>query len=94
MARIPAGTWVEVERILLNPGERAPAVPEDTQRTPYTLRISGFLMEEGEIGKEVVIRTMIGREVSGTLRLDNPSYHHDFGDTVPELLEIGVGGNA
>jgi hypothetical protein len=94
MATIPAGTWVEVERVVLKPAERAPNIPEDTARTPYVLRVSGFLTETGEMGKDVTVRTLIGRTLSGTLRTVNPSYHHDFGDTVPELLTIGLGGEA
>ena len=94
MSKIPAGTWVEIEQTLLPAGQRAPTVPEDTQKTPYILRMSGFLMAEGEIGQEVRIRTLIGREVTGCLKVENPSYRHSFGDTVPELLEIGLGGEA
>lgn len=31
---IPKGTWVEVRTIILQPSERAAAVPEDTAATP------------------------------------------------------------
>jgi hypothetical protein len=35
------------------------------------------------------VRTLIGREQEGRLRVVNPSYSHSFGDTVAELLTIG-----
>lgn len=86
---VKAGTWVEVERVLLQPEQRAANLPEDTARTPYLLRLSGFLQADAELGQEVSIRSLIGREHRGTLRLVSPSYAHSFGETVPELLMIG-----
>jgi len=49
------------------------------------------LLEDADLGQEVRIRTLIGRELRGTLRVINPSYTHSFGETVPELLTIGIG---
>lgn len=94
MSIIPAGTWVEIEQVILTPAQRAPSVPDDTRATPYVRRISGFLAAPVAIGGEATIRTMIGRTLSGTLRVVNPSYSHSFGETVPELLDIGLGGRA
>ncbi len=91
MQTVPAGTWVEVERTILPPEQRAANLPEETRKTPYVLRISGFLEEDGVVGNEVRIRSLIGRVLCGRLVRVNPSYHHDFGDTVPELLTIGTG---
>jgi hypothetical protein len=90
MTSIPAGTWVEIEKVVLNPEERAPSVPDDTKLTPYKMWVSGFLAEEGEIGEEVRIKSIIGRELSGKLIRVNPSYSHSFGKVVPELLKIGT----
>jgi len=87
---VARGTWVEIESIVLKPEERAPGLPEDTARTPYVLRLSGFLTEEAEIGNEVVVKSLIGRAHRGVLRAVNPSYGHSFGATVPELLHIGL----
>jgi hypothetical protein len=42
------------------------------------------------VGQPARIRTLIGREQSGTLLVVNPSYTHTFGETVPELLTIGT----
>ncbi len=90
MSTVSAGTWVEIERRVLEPGERAPNLPEDTRQLPYVLRVSGFLLEDAAIGAEARVRTLIGRELRGSLKTVNPSYEHSFGATVPELLEIGL----
>jgi hypothetical protein len=60
------------------------------RRVPYMLRVSGFLIEPAEPGGPARVRTIIGRELSGTLKTVNPSYSHSFGNTVPELLTIGT----
>jgi hypothetical protein len=90
MHEIQPGTWVEIEQVVLTPEQRAPTLPEDTQRVPYVLRVSGFLIEPAELGGPARIRTIIGRELSGSLKTVNPSYSHSFGSTVPELLTIGT----
>jgi 2-amino-4-ketopentanoate thiolase alpha subunit len=90
MSTVSKGTWVQIERVVLEPAERAPTLPDDTRRVPYVLRVSGFLLEGAAIGEQARIRTLIGRELSGTLTTVNPSYSHSFGETVPELLDIGL----
>jgi len=90
MDRILAGAWVEIEQVVLAPEERAPSLPPETKAVPYVMRVSGFLAESAELGQEVTIHTLIGRELRGTLRVANPSYSHSFGETVPELLTIGT----
>jgi hypothetical protein len=90
MSTVSRGTWVQIEQIVLDPAERAPTLPEDTRRVPYVLRVSGFLLEDAGIGDEARIRTLIGRELSGALTAVNPGYSHSFGETVPELLDIGI----
>jgi 2-amino-4-ketopentanoate thiolase alpha subunit len=90
MTQVKAGTWVEIEKTLLTPEERAPTLPEDTKKVPYILNVSGFLLDEAELGSPARIRTLIGRELEGTLKRVNPSYDHNFGKVVPELLRIGL----
>lgn len=90
MSNVAAGTWVEIEQILLTPAERAPGLPADTGSVPLLLRVSGFLVADASVGDDVSIRTIIGRELSGILRVVNPTYSHSFGDLVPELLTIGT----
>lgn len=90
MTPIKAGTWVEIEKIILTPEQRAPTLPEDTKKVPYVLNVSGFLLADAEMGASVSIRTLIGRELEGTLKAVNPSYTHSFGAVVPELFTIGL----
>ena len=94
MTWIKAGTWVEIEEIILTPEQRAPTLPEDTKKVPYVLNVSGFLLADTEVGAPARIRTLIGRELEGTLKTVNPSYMHTFGKVVPELLTIGLEKNA
>ncbi len=92
MEKIKKGTWVEIEQIVLTPEERAPSLPEDTRKVPYVLHVSGFLLEDALPGQEARIKTVIGRELQGRILIINPGYSHSFGDTVPELLTIGLEG--
>lgn len=82
------GDWVQIHQIVLKPEERAPQVPEDTKKVPLELWVKGFALHEAEIGQEIEIETVTGRHVKGTLREINPRYIHDFGNFVPELLQI------
>jgi len=93
MDAVKKGAWVEIQQLILKPEDRAPTLPEDTKLTPLVLRVNGFLTADAKIGDEVTVRTIIGRELAGTLRIDNPGYSHSFGTTVPELLSIGTGDN-
>ncbi|MEL7590231.1 MAG: 2-amino-4-oxopentanoate thiolase subunit OrtA [Anaerolineaceae bacterium] len=90
MGKIKQGTWVEIEQVVLQPAQRSTALPEDTKQVPYILRVSGFLEQDAEIGSQVTIKTIIGRRLSGELKIVNPSYAHTFGKVVPELLTIGT----
>lgn len=92
MSKIAKGTWVEIERVLLTPAERAPNLPEDTRACPYVLRLHGFLQQDAELGQDVAVKTLIGLEHRGVLREASPAYTHSFGTTVPELLVIGTEG--
>ena len=86
---IAAGTLVEIQTIVLAPGERAPQVPEDTARVPLEMRVKGFLVATAVIGEEVVIETAAGRKLRGTVVKANPAYTHGFGQPIPELQRIG-----
>ncbi len=90
MTVVARGTWVEIEKVLLKPEERASNLPEETRVCPYVLRVSGFLLEDAEVGSEVTIVSRIGNEHRGILKTINPGYSHSFGETVPELLRIGM----
>ena len=83
------GDWVRVHSILMEAGDRAPGVPDDTAEVPYELWDKGFLISDrAEIGEEVEIETITGRKIAGNLLETNPSYDHDFGEFIPEILMI------
>ena len=83
------GDWVLTHRIVLTPEQRAPQVPEDTHHVPLEMWVKGHLMADAEIGDRVQVTTRTGRLVEGTLLEVNPRYTHDYGEFVPELLEVG-----
>jgi len=85
---IKKGTWVRIHKIILEPSERAPQVPEDTRKVPFEMWVKGFLLQDAEMGDEVTIETVTGRTETGNLVEVNPYYEHDFGKFVPELLAI------
>lgn len=85
---IKKGEWVRIHKIILQPSERAPQVPEDTKKVPLEMWDKGFLQEDAEMGSEVTIETVTGRKETGKLIEVNPYYEHDFGKFVPELLAI------
>ena len=85
---VKKGEWVRIHKIILEPSERAPQVPEDTKKVPLQMWDKGFLQEDAEIGDNVTVETVSGRKEAGTLIEVNPYYEHDFGKFVPELLAI------
>ena len=83
------GDWVRIHSVILQPGERAAAVPEDTKRVPLEQWTKGYLQADAALGEEASVVTRTGRLVSGTLVDDAPHYTHSFGDFVPELQQAG-----
>lgn len=86
---VAKGTWVEIHRIMLAAGKRAPHVPEDTSQVPLEIRVKGFLTLSATVGREAEIVTSAGRHLRGTLAEVNPAYSHSFGPPIPALLPIG-----
>ncbi len=87
--RCAAGEWVEIERVLLEPAERAPGIPEDTAAQPVRVWVKGFARADAVIGDELEIETMSARVVRGRLSAIAPGYHHTFGTPPPEIVSIG-----
>jgi 2-amino-4-ketopentanoate thiolase alpha subunit len=86
---IPAGTWVELERVILDVGERAPGIPSDTASVPFAGRVRGLLVAPAFLKSEAQVRTQADRIVSGTLRTVLPRNPANFGETSAELLLVG-----
>ena len=87
--RCEAGDWVEVERILLEPGERAAGLPPETASKPLRMWVKGFAQGAAAVGEDVTVETMSGRLVSGRLSAVNPGYYHTFGAPIVELNGVG-----
>ena len=74
---------------MLEAGERAPQVPQDTRRVPLEMRVKGYLLTPAAIGEAADIETLSGRRLRGTLVEVNPAYTHSFGAPIAELASIG-----
>jgi hypothetical protein len=85
---VAAGTWVEIYSVVLEPGQRAPRIPDDTKQVPLEMRVKGFLAAPGKQGDSIDIITPSGRRLRGTLVSVNPAYAHGFGAPIPELTAI------
>ncbi|MHB9002854.1 MAG: 2-amino-4-oxopentanoate thiolase subunit OrtA [Coriobacteriia bacterium] len=83
------GDWVEIERVLLEPADRAPGLPANTAATPLGRWVMGFALAEARIGDEVEIETMTGRVELGRLVEISPGYTHTFGEPPRELAAVG-----
>lgn len=85
---IKKGAWVQIKKNIMKPEERAENIPADSKNVPLIMWVKGSLERDAELGDEVAVTTLTGRREEGTLVSINPSYKHDYGDFVPELLEI------
>jgi len=85
---IKKGAWVQIHKIVLTPAERSAQIPEDSKKVPLEMWVKGYLCEDAEMNTSARIETLTGRIENGTLMAVNPSYHHDYGDFIPELLVI------
>ena len=86
---IKKGSWVNVRSTILEPSERAKGIPQDTSEVPLIMWVKGSLQEDAELNSLVTVRTRMGRLEKGILEEVNPSTSVDYGDFVPEILEIG-----
>lgn len=84
------GEWVKIEKILLLPEERTAKIPDETKKVPYVVHVCGHLLEDANIGEEVTIVSRIGRFHTGKLIEENPTFRHNFGEFVPQLVDISL----
>ena len=88
MIKAKKGDWVQVEEVVLKAGERAPQVPEDTQKCDLKMWVKGIAQEDGNSGDIIRIKTVTGRDTEGELVDINPRYVHDYGEFQQEILKI------
>lgn len=86
---VKRGSWVQIHKIVLEPEDRAPQVPEDTKKVPLEMWVKGYLLENAYIGDFAAVRTLTGRVEKGTVVEENPTFTHNYGAFVPEILQIG-----
>ena len=86
---ITKGTWVQIRSTILEAGRRAAGIPEDTAATPLVMWSKGRLLADGELGCQVLVKTAAGRQEQGILEAAEPMEALDYGQFVPELLQIG-----
>ena len=87
---INRGAWVCISKTVLKPDERAKGIPDDTARTPLTMWVCGFLESDALLGSIVSVRTKTNRLEIGLLEEACPTTVIDYGDFVPEILQIGA----
>lgn len=85
---IKKGDWIQIENVVLPAGNRAPQVPEDTQKCDLKMWVKGEALSDACEGELVKVRTTTGRIAEGYPTEVNPGYIHDYGDFQPELLRI------
>lgn len=85
---VKKGTWVQIKKVILKPNERASNIPEDTKGLPLIMWVKGYLLDDAKINDNVKIETATGRIEEGILIAENPTYKHNYGDFVFELIQI------
>ena len=85
---IKKGTWVRIEKVILQAEERTAKIPEDTKSTPFKMWTKGVLQEDCELLAVAKIKTVADREDEGILVEVNPFYELNYGSFVPEIIEI------
>lgn len=88
--QVQKGDWVQVYDVILQPGERAEQVPEDTSNVPLEMRVNGFVQTDAVEGDTVTVVTLAGREVTGKLTKAFPTYELSYGDHIPEVAQISL----
>lgn len=85
------GDWVQVHLVVMEAGERAPQVPDDTAKVPLEMKVKGSLIEESAvIGDNVTVETSVGRKITGKLVAVDPTYDIGFGPPPVELRQVGA----
>lgn len=87
---VKAGSFVRIHKVILKSSERANTIPEDTSSTDLRMWTKGFLKADANIGDEVEVKTLAGRNETGTLVAVNHTYEVNYGEFVEEIIPIGV----
>ena len=88
---IKKGTFVRIEKTILQAEERTAKIPDDTKAVPFKMWTKGILQNDCELGEQATVITMSKRQDTGTLVEANPMYELNYGDFLPEMIEIDLG---
>jgi len=81
--------YVRIHRNILEAVERTGKLPEGTKSVPLEMWVKGWLQDdEAQIGDTVTVKTVVGRLETGVLMEEKPCYALNYGEYVPEILEI------
>ncbi|MDF9867234.1 hypothetical protein OKW22_000803 [Bacilli bacterium PM5-3] len=87
---IKKGTFVRIEKTILEASERTAKIPDDTKAVPFKMWTKGILQNDCEIGEEATIISMAKRQDTGKLVEVDPMYELNYGDFLPEMVEIDM----
>lgn len=87
---IKKGTFVRIEKTILTAEERTSKIPDDTKAVPFKMWTKGILQHDCEMDGEATILTMAKRKDTGKLVEVDPMYELNYGDFLPEMIEIDV----
>jgi len=74
--------------MILQAGERAAGIPEDTAATPLVMWVKGHLTQDSNLGEQAEIVTATGRIEQGILEEVEPVTRLDYGQYIPEIGQI------
>ena len=85
---IEKGSFVRIRRTILSPKERSTSTPIETQQVPFKMWVKGYLLEESEMFEYSSVKTATGRIEKGRIKEFKPTYKTNYGDFVPEALQL------
>ena len=85
---VKKGTYVQIRATILQAGQRAAGIPEDTAASPLVMWVKGHLTQDSSLGEAASIITATGRVEHGILEEIEPITHLDYGQYIPEISQI------
>ncbi|MDL2212159.1 2-amino-4-ketopentanoate thiolase [Erysipelotrichaceae bacterium OttesenSCG-928-M19] len=87
---IKKGTFVRIEKTILEAEERTSKIPDDTKAVPFKMWTKGILQNDCKMNEEATIITMANRKDTGKLVEVDPMYELNYGEFLPEMIEIDL----
>ena len=87
---IKKGTFVRIEKTILEPEDRTAKIPEETKKVPFKMWTKGVLLNDTHLLEEAEIVTMAKRQDVGKLVEVDPFYDLNYGQFLEEMIEMDV----